>query len=277
MALLAAGAVILVPALGSGNFRASGMFGHPLKLMAAASVAFALGAHLGSVLPWLSRRARQETGPSPPMVAVGTIAGGLGGFFVSAFFSILFFNRSGAAGAIAGRVVFVLAILAGSVAGAAVLGRIPARAPASKGALLTLCFLPVAFLLPSLWILLTPARFPSDAPIAVRDRWAQKHLAPHYGQAAGYVRSSPVLRELLGTDLVIAPLRDSRNQVYFGPGESTASFTLELVSPQGRGRCEVNLMVPYSPKGASPRFGPVGCDVAGTHVELDGEGSRKGP
>ncbi|MCC6129157.1 MAG: hypothetical protein IT186_04450 [Acidobacteria bacterium] len=275
IALLSATTVVLAPAFGSEDFRVSGLFGQTLRLMAAAAVAFALGAHAGSVLPWLSRKVREEVGPSPPLLAAGTFMGAIGGFFVSAFLSTLVFSRMGPGGALASRAALVLAVLAGAVAGAMVLGRFPARPPASGAALASLVLLPFVLLAPGLWLLLSSPSFPASASIAGRNSWAQKNLAPHYGQASGFLRSSPALVERLGTDLAIAPLAGTKNRVVYGPGESTASFTLEVASPKGRGRCEVEMTIPYSPKGAPPSFGPAKCEIEGLILDLSGTGEAR--
>lgn len=98
----------------------------------------------------------------------------------------------------------------------------------------------------------TTHNFPgSQASLDARQAWATNTFDWRYEEVAAHLRVCGDVTSRLGTVRAIAPIAGA-NRAFIGPGETTGTFTLELLAERGRGVAKVDFMAyrPAAGKGA---------------------------
>ncbi|MDD5668813.1 MAG: lysophospholipase [Candidatus Omnitrophica bacterium] len=227
----------------SWNYDVSGVFSAMSWFVLRSAAFFIIGVCVGSFIPWIFTGKKNFYRPVP--VALGAVAGAGVGYV---FFAIL-----GSFVASISRVLFGGAMilscagfLIGAFLGAKITGKKYVRVPVSRRdravqgivGLVIFC-VPLIFTIPR-------TDFPATKSLQIRHQWALKKFPDHYPLAVEFIKSSKVVRDDIGDPIAVAPAVNSRNRVFYSPGESTADFTLEVKGPKGEGLFRISFMKPYS-------------------------------
>ena len=227
----------------SWNYDVSGVLSAMFWFVLRSAAFFVIGVCVGSFIPWVFTGKKNFYRPVP--VVLGAVAGAAVGYIFSAVLGAFVASIS--------RVLFGAAmilscagLLIGAFLGAKILGKKRVRVPVSRrdralqGIVgLVIFSIPLIFTIPR-------TDFPATKSLQIRHQWALKKFPAQYPLAVEFIKSSKVVRDDIGEPISVAPAVNSRNRVFYSPGESTADFTLEVKGPKGGGIFRISFMTPYS-------------------------------
>jgi hypothetical protein len=109
----------------------------------------------------------------------------------------------------------------------------------------------------------------AQAPLAARDAWAKETFKDHYAQATAFVKGCSDVTGRLGAVTAIGPAPGT-NTVFYGPGESSGDFTLEVVGQKATALVHAATQHPYDPKKAGHEWAITGEILDGPHAVVLG-------
>lgn len=115
--------------------------------------------------------------------------------------------------------------------------------------------------------------FPAGGSLEERDRWADLRLDRPYREVVAWAAASSAVREACGESLRFGPAPGTRNVVFAGSGEWTATLTLDVEGEKGSARLAVTAVLPYSPKEARPVVSSAALEAGGRSRGLDSSGA----
>ncbi len=115
--------------------------------------------------------------------------------------------------------------------------------------------------------------FPSGGSLEERHRWADLRLDRPYREVVAWAAASSAVREACGESLRFGPAPGTRNVVFAGSGDWTATLTLDVEGEKGSARLAVTAVLPYSPKEARPVVSSATLEAGGRRRELDPAGA----
>lgn len=217
---------------------------------------FALGAYLGASAFWLA--SRRDPDIVPLRVAFGAVTAG-----VLAFVGVLLVGTV----VPVGRYLAMAITLLAAYYGARLTTSMRRPKPGVPGVRLARVALTGSTLLvATLLVSYRATGWPgAHAPIAERDAWAQKTFKEHYAQAVAYVKGCPEVTKKLGAISAIGPAAGT-NAVYYGTGEASGDFTLEVVGAAGHTLVHAAVIRSYKPKPGAAEWERSGELLDGHHA-----------
>jgi hypothetical protein len=221
---------VAVLAQASDNYTHAGFLGGLVEALVVGGVMYAVGAYVGASALWIT--SERERDYSPALVAVGACLGtAVGSAVVSPVAQWGLIGLS--------PVLTLLAAWGGARLACRPRFATPPRGWRRWGRVAGV--VAVGVLIAGL-VGAPRTDFPgASAPSAERRAWGVKTFGDAYESAEAYVRTSPVVRERLGTLSTVAPT-EGTNRTAYSPGELMGEFTLELVGTQGTGVARVQFM-----------------------------------
>jgi hypothetical protein len=240
----------------AGNYAVASPIDDFVVPAAVVALFFTLGAYLGASAFWLA--SRRDPDIVPLRVSLGASTAG-----VLAFVGVLLVGTV----VDPGRYVAMAITLLAAYYGARLTTSLRRPKPPASGVRLARVTLTASTLLiATLLVSYRPTGWPgAAAPIATRDAWARKTFKEHYPQAVAFVKGCPEVAGHLGTLSAIGPAAGS-NAVYYGQGEATGEFTLEVVGSQGATLVHVATLRRYHPTATSPAWERSGEMLDGAHA-----------
>lgn len=115
--------------------------------------------------------------------------------------------------------------------------------------------------------------FPANGALEERHRWADLRLDRPYREVVAWAAASTAVREACGESPRFGPAPGTRNVVFAGSSDWTATLTLDVEGEKGSARLAVTAVLPYSPKEARPVVSSATLEAGGRRRGLDSSGA----